>query len=82
MLYEVITQYHPYLVLHNHPYLVAKYKLAGIHITRYNRLDAHDVEYKDIKKSISTHSLNEVMNLTKVFSYAFLSPVFESISIV
>ncbi len=67
------------IVLHNHFQLVTEYGLKGIHLK--STMTACFAKYKNIKHiSISCHSFEEVENITCNPAYAFISPVFDSIS--
>lgn len=77
---ELIPEkYHKYLIVHKYIDLYADYNLKGIHFSHDNKHLVNEFDEVDIQKSMSTHSLNELVNL-KEFDYVFLSPVFDSIS--
>lgn len=67
------------IVLHSHYHLALEYNLRGIHLksTMGNDYALYE-NHKHI--SISCHSFEEVDNLKFKASYAFISPVFDSIS--
>ena len=77
------------VVIHSHLGLIRKYQIGGIHLTerikkyplRMNRLieKVHSIQGK-LRISISCHSLKELVTLNKIFAYATLSPIFDSIS--
>ena len=73
-------EHHRRIVLHEHYNLVKKYNLKGIHITEKNKNTGFETEYKGYHQSISVHDLSELFHLNNNYSYAFLSPVFNSIS--
>jgi thiamine-phosphate pyrophosphorylase len=68
------------IVLHDHFQLAAEFSLGGIHFTRKTK-DQMDQwsSFKGIQ-STSCHSLHELEHLPAQIDYAFLSPVFSSIS--
>ncbi len=77
---SIDTKYHDRLAIHSNLHLVELRKLRGVHFTSYNRHLIDDYSDKALPKSISVHSMSELINLSESFSYALLSPVFESIS--
>jgi thiamine-phosphate pyrophosphorylase len=77
---SIDTKYHDRLVLHSHLAMVEAKGLRGVHFTSYNRHLIDDYSNKALPKSISVHSMSELINLGESFDYALLSPVFESIS--
>ncbi|MFP4046936.1 MAG: thiamine phosphate synthase [Bacteroidales bacterium] len=68
------------IILHDHYKLVPGYELKGIHITNKTKNEGIEKQYKNYHISISTHSLKELSGLKPLYNYAFLSPVFKSIS--
>ncbi len=72
-------KYHKNLIIHKYIDLYTDYNLKGIHFSHYNRQLVYEFDEVNIQKSMSTHSLNELINL-EGFDYVFLSPVFDSIS--
>lgn len=73
-------EYRNRLVLHSHHHLAEEFGINRIHFTSTNRPDTFSKanEFKII--STSTHSIEEFNSLSKDFDYAFLSPVYPSIS--
>jgi thiamine-phosphate pyrophosphorylase len=68
------------IVLHQHYELVKKYRLRGIHITEKYKNQGLENEFENYHVSISSHSFEELKNLDFSYDYAFLSPVFDSLS--
>ncbi len=77
------------VVLHSHHDLIKKYNLKGIHLrgTDLQILSNYALKtlVKDLQKrgftaSASLHSFEEIENLRCCLDYAFLSPIFQSIS--
>lgn len=77
------------VVLHSHHSLIKKYNLKGIHLRGADlqllSKDALKIVVKDLQKrgftaSASLHSFEEIENLPCCLDYAFLSPIFQSIS--
>jgi len=77
---SIDAKYHKQMTMHSHLSLVGKMKLRGVHFTSYNRHLIDDYSTSTCPKSISVHSMSELINLSDAFSYALLSPVFESIT--
>jgi len=77
---SVDAQYQDRIVVHSHLAIVEPKGLRGVHFTSYNRHLIDDYSDKPLPKSISVHSMSELINLSESFNYALLSPVFESIS--
>jgi len=82
---KINREYHPRIVIHSCYDLLNDYNLGGIHIkvsdkelkgSILDRFTGRD----DINISISYHSLEELEDDTGGIDYAFLSPVFDSIS--
>ena len=79
LLQEINPKWYPGIVVHDHFSLCGKYHLHGIHLNRRN----HQVpDGFQGSLSRSCHSFKEVIEAQKegVFSYVFLSPIFDSIS--
>ncbi len=72
---SIPAEYFGRIVLHSQYQLAKEYGLKGIHISPSFNGDA---SFKSL--SISFHSLEEINRFKLQFDYAFLSPVFESIS--
>lgn len=76
-------------IIHNHHILAFKYKVRGIHFNSKALKNKFETRLKTwlyrrfrpaLYLTASAHSLSGLMSLTKTFNYAFLSPVFDSIS--
>lgn len=77
------------LVIHAHYELIEKYNLKGIHFTEKYRNELSDIQIKGLATvlkrrgmtlSTSFHNFEDLSEQGKYFDYAFLSPVFDSIS--
>lgn len=77
---SIDAKYHNRIAVHSHLAMVEPRGLRGVHFTSYNRHLIDDYSNITLPKSISVHSMSELINLSEAFSYALLSPVFESIS--
>jgi len=67
------------IVIHNQLEIYKHFNLRGIHFSTSNRGSSQRLS-QSIRKSTSCHSLPEIKDLDGKFDYAFLSPVFPSIS--
>jgi thiamine-phosphate pyrophosphorylase len=67
------------LVLHSYHHLVEDFGINRIHFSSTNRPDGFS-KANGFTVSTSTHSIEEFNALPEDFDYAFLSPVFKSIS--
>lgn len=80
----IASQFHEKLVICDHFNILAKYNLQGVHLNSHIRND--EKIRKEINKfqpkSISTsfHAWQEFTDANFAYSYAFISPVFDSIS--
>ena len=71
------------LVLHNHHTLAEDFGINRFHFSekeRNNKTDSPARFSKPCRHSTSTHSIKDFNSLESDFDYAFLSPVFKSIS--
>lgn len=84
-LHHINPKYHTKISIHAHHELANSFDLGGLHFTESAR-EKLGIEYiKNLKSnnltiSTSFHQLNQLENWDGVFDYAFLSPVFDSIS--
>ena len=72
------VSYRDKIILHGHPDLVVKYNLKGLHHTS-NSHYIHDLGDHFIQTK-AFHSLEEISSNKYPYEYAFLSPIFNSIS--
>ena len=87
-IHQIKLEYRDRLVLHNHHELAEDFGINRIHFSEKERkLDSDfparfpkPCRYKNVTKSTSTHSIEDFNSLENDFDYAFLSPVFTSIS--
>lgn len=83
LIQSIPAKYHSRIVLHDYFHLAEKYKVAGLHFSTQKRSQISklaDLKISKLSLSTSTHSLNELGALDGQFDYAFLSPIFPSIS--
>lgn len=72
-------KHHDKIIVHSHFQLAAKYDLKGIHVSPLLYTEENvNKKYKHI--STSFHSVDEIKNCKVKYDYAFLSPIFNSIS--
>jgi len=68
------------MIVHDHYELVEPYNLRGIHINERNKQQGYEAAHIDRHISISCHHTNELANLGCQYTYAFVSPVLDSLS--
>jgi thiamine-phosphate pyrophosphorylase len=82
-IHQIKIKFRSNLVLHSHHQLAEDFGINRIHFSEKERKDSHDFPArfsKTCRYSTSTHSIEDFNSLEKDFEYAFLSPVFKSIS--
>lgn len=81
---QIAQQYHKYLVICDHFSLLKKYDLSGVHLSSHVRNDENKwseiYQYRPKTISTSFHSWREFSEAGSNYDYAFISPVFDSIS--
>lgn len=75
---EIRLEFRSQLVLHQHHHLADEFTIDRLHFSEKDRAGSYLFPKKII--STSTHSITDFNMLDAVFEYAFLSPVFSSIS--
>lgn len=82
---QIKPSFYRKISIHTHYALMGKYNLSGIHLPEKIRKDpaTRDLikmaKSRNLKVSTSLHSITDIKE-AKLFDYAFLSPVFDSIS--
>lgn len=76
----LLPEYANRLVLHSHYELALQLGLRGIHITEKQKAARHEARFPKLTISGSAHNINQLADLPEQWCYAFLSPVFASIS--
>ncbi len=79
LLSEIRPDYFNRIMIHDHFELAEKYDLMGVHFTFRTR-DEIKSSFKNRQKSCGCHSFSELNETVKFVDYAFLSPVYNSIS--
>ena len=76
LIQDIPSQWRSRLVLHDHFELAMPYKLKGVHLNHRNPTPPSDF-HGSVSRSM--HSLEELKDMSHL-DYAFLSPIFDSIS--
>ncbi|CAC9972712.1 thiamine phosphate synthase [Flavobacterium panici] len=84
-IHQIKIEFRDRIVLHNHHLLAEDFGINTIHFSEKERNRIHDFPARFPKPcrynfSTSTHSIEDFNSLENDFDYAFLSPVFKSIS--
>lgn len=85
LLDAIPAAYHPCIALHGFHQLVKEYDIQRLHFTEKHRQATDAAIWVSLKEqgltlSTSVHDLTTLQQLPSLFSYAFFSPVFDSIS--
>ena len=83
-IHQIKVEFRSNLVLHSHHQLAEDFEINRIHFSEKEKNHLHEFPARFSKtcryNSTSTHSIEDFNSLEKDFEYAFLSPVFKSIS--
>lgn len=80
-IHQIKHEFRKKLVLHNHHQIAADFGINRIHFSETERRKTIDSPLiTNMVLSTSTHSIEDFNALENIFEYAFLSPVFRSIS--
>lgn len=84
-LLQIKSDFRAKMVLHSHHQLAEKFGINRIHFSEKKRkettkLQLEELKIKGFRLSTSVHSIEKFNDLDTLFEYAFLSPVFPSIS--
>lgn len=79
-IHQIKLEYRSNLVLHNHHDLVEDFGINRIHFSEKERKDSFSINHDQRIFSTSTHAIEDFNSLENNFDYAFLSPVYQSIS--
>jgi len=82
-IHQIKLDFRDRIVLHNHHALAEDFGINRFHFSEKERKQTHDSPArfsKPSRYSTSTHSIKDFNSLESDFDYAFLSPVFKSIS--
>lgn len=75
---EIELEFRSHLALHSHHHLAEEFGISRLHYSEKDRTGSYHFSKKTL--STATHSMEDFNGLNPVFEYAFLSPVFSSIS--
>ncbi|MDQ6470544.1 thiamine phosphate synthase [Flavobacterium sp. LHD-80] len=78
-IHQIKVEFRTNLVLHSHYHLAEDFGISRIHFSENNRNSPARFSKPCRSKSTSTHSIEDFNSLQN-FDYAFLSPIFKSIS--
>ena len=78
---KIDSKYHSRLVLHQHHILAMEFNIKRLHFTEKARINIPEYcQKREMILSTSVHSIEDFNNLSDLFDYAFLSPVYPSLS--
>ncbi len=77
---QIPIEYRSRVVLHSCHQLALEYGLKGVHYTKQNPFNSENKQFDQLHQSISLHSIDQLKSAPANFQYAFLSPIFNSIS--
>jgi thiamine-phosphate pyrophosphorylase len=77
---KIDSKYHSKLVLHHYHNLAEEFQINRLHFTERERINPIRVLNSDWVMSTATHNIETFNNLKNDFDYAFLSPIYPSIS--
>jgi thiamine-phosphate pyrophosphorylase len=84
LLQEINPEHYSKIALHSHHYMAKSFGIKRLHYTEASRKQITETDLLEKKTdnifSTSVHSIADYNNLSQQFDYAFLSPVFDSIS--
>lgn len=79
-IHQIKLKFRANLVLHNHRELAQDFGINRIHFSEKQRKEVFEIAIENKTISTSTHTIEAFNALNQNFEYAFLSPVFTSIS--
>lgn len=77
---RIDSRFHSRIMIHSHYELLDSFELRGIHFTEKTKCQQFEYANKPCIKSIGIHTLDESDLLNSFIDYAFLSPIFPSVS--
>lgn len=82
LLQEINPIHYSKISLHSHHYIAKSFGINRLHYTEASRKQVTEIDFSENENILSTsvHTVLDYKNLSQHFSYAFLSPVFGSIS--
>ena len=79
-IHQIKQEFRSRLVLHNHHQIADDFGISRIHFSEKERKKGLEISLENKTISTSVHSIEDFNLLNQNFEYAFLSPVFRSIS--
>jgi len=79
-IHQIRLEFRSKLALHNHHELAEDFGINRIHFSEKDRKNSFPIRQHQKILSTSTHSMEDFNSLENDFDYAFLSPVYKSIS--
>lgn len=79
-IHKINPEFHDQLVLHNHYDLAEGFNISRLHFTEIGRQNGLHQSFKNKIISTSVHEIEIFNELNESWEYAFISPVFPSIS--
>jgi thiamine-phosphate pyrophosphorylase len=80
LIHQIKLEFRSNLVLHSHHELAEDFGIKRIHFSQKDRKNSFSIRQHQKILSTSTHFIEDFNSLENDFDYAFLSPVFKSIS--
>lgn len=77
---KIPAKFHERIILHTYHNLAKQYAVKGIHYSGENPFKSKIDDLKHLQQSISCHTFDELREIPEHFEYAFISPIFNSIS--
>lgn len=77
---KINPEFHPHLVLHSHHDLADRFNISRFHFRETDRQNDLFKSFTDQTISTSVHDIETFNELSEDWEYAFISPVFPSIS--
>lgn len=77
---KIDSEFHSQLVLHSHYDLAENFNISRFHFKEVDRKNVLSQSFTDKTISTSVHDIETFNQLNKEWEYAFISPVFPSIS--
>lgn len=77
---EIDDKFRNLTVLHSHFYLAGEFGVHRLHVREKERIKKPYLDYESCQLSTSVHDVEDFNTLGESWQYAFLSPVFPSIS--
>ena len=80
LLLKIGFEHYSKIALHQHHELAEEFGITRLHYNEKKRMESKELKKERCVLSTSVHSIKDYKNLSPDFNYAFLGPVFNSIS--